>query len=121
MTLLKLSRILTVVLAVAILVASLLPQHQTPDPLHLDKVEHLGAYALLGFLAYLAAGRRGLGVVLAVIALCSVFGGLIEIVQPLTGRSRELADWIVDIAGASLGSLLGGPARRILDRRARVG
>lgn len=113
---LRASRILAAVAAALILVASLVPVTPPADRPGLDKIEHLAAYVLLGFLLFLATGRRGAAVVLVSIGLCTAYGGLIEILQPLFGRSRELADGIVDFAGASVGSLLGVPARRLLDR-----
>jgi VanZ family protein len=116
-----LSRILTAVVAAVILVASLVPMPTRSDPPNFDKVEHLAAYVLLGFLVFLATGKKGAAVLLVSVGFCTAYGGLIEIVQPLFGRSRELADWIVDFAGGFVGSLLGLPARGLLDRRAVAG
>jgi VanZ family protein len=117
---LKASRVLTVAVTLAILVLSLVPQSSKPDPRHLDKLEHVTAYAALGFLAYVATGRRGAAVVLVSVVVCSLYGGLIEIIQPYFGRDKELADWIADIGGALAGTLLGLLARSLLDQSARV-
>jgi VanZ family protein len=117
---LKASRVLTAAVTLAILVLSLTPRVPSPDLPHVDKVEHTIAYAALAFLALLAAGRRGAAVVLITIGVCSLYGGLIEIVQPFFGRDRELADWIADIGGSLAGALLGALALSLLDRRARV-
>ena len=113
---LGISRILTALVAAAILVASLLPFESPPGGPFTDKILHLAAYVLLGLLLFLATGKKGPAVVLASIGFCTAYGGLIEIVQPLFGRSRELADWIVDFAGASVGTFLGVPARGLLAR-----
>ena len=113
---LGISRILTALVVAAILVASLIPIESPPGGPYTDKIQHLAAYMLLGFLLFLATGKKGPAVVLASIGLCTAYGGLIEILQPLFGRSRELADWIVDFAGASVGTFLGVPARRLVER-----
>ncbi len=43
-----------------------------------------------------------------VIALCFIgYSGSIEIIQPYVNRSRELLDFIANIMGVGLGSLLG--------------
>jgi VanZ family protein len=117
---LKSSRVLTAAVTLAILVLSLTPQSSTPDPLHNDKAEHVTAYAALGLLAFLATGKKSAAVVLASIGVCSLYGGLIEIIQPYFGRAGELGDWIADICGALAGTLLGVLARSLLDQRARV-
>lgn len=41
------------------------------------------------------------------IAFCILFGGFIELVQPYFGRTCDLADWIADIKGLMLGSIIG--------------
>ena len=69
-------------------------------------VGHFIAYALLGFLLGIALGgwrvdlrRLALG-----LALAAVLGGAIEVVQgPLSYRDAQLADFLVDVAGAAAG------------------
>ncbi len=69
-------------------------------------VGHFVAYALLGFLLGIALGgwrvdlrRLALG-----LALAAVLGGAIEVVQgPLSYRDAQLADFLVDVAGAAAG------------------
>lgn len=99
-----LARILTAAAAAGILAASLLPQPPRIDRPGSDKIAHLAAYGVLAFAACAAAGRRRLRAALLVIALCTAYGGLIELVQPLVGRARELADLAADFGGASLGA-----------------
>ncbi len=120
MLILKSSRVLAAAVTLAILVLSLVPQSSAPDPLHNDKAEHATAYAALGLLAFLATGKRSAAVILATIGVCSLYGGLIEIIQPWFGRNRELGDWVADIGGALAGTLLGALARSLLDQRARA-
>jgi len=69
-------------------------------------IGHFVAYALLGFLLGVALGewsvdlrRLALG-----LALAAVLGGAIEVVQgPLSYRDAQLADFLVDVAGAAAG------------------
>ena len=41
------------------------------------------------------------------------YGGLIELVQPYVGRSRELADWTADLKGIAVGTLAGVGVNRL--------
>ena len=50
----------------------------------------------------------------AVIVAGALFGGAIEIIQPLTGRGAELADLVADIAGCAVGVWIAGTVRRRL-------
>jgi VanZ family protein len=67
---------------------------------------HFAAYAVLGFVLGLAVSgwtpdARG---VLVVLALAAVLGGAIEVIQgPLSYRDAQLADFLVDVAGAAVG------------------
>lgn len=64
-----------------------------------DKTQHLATFAGLAGLAALAyPSQRLLRLGLAL----SVLGGLIEIVQPLAGRSDDVRDWIADTIGVVL-------------------
>ncbi len=72
----------------------------------LDKIEHALAYMALGFLGTLFFERLGASIRrAALIALAAglVFGVAIEFIQPFVGRSCELADGIVDLAGLLVG------------------
>jgi VanZ family protein len=71
-----------------------------------DKADHFAAYIVLGFLAYRAIGRRGALPLVLAISACTALGGLIEIVQPFVGRTRELADFLVDLGGSAVGAAI---------------
>jgi VanZ family protein len=71
-----------------------------------DKAEHFAAYVLLSFFATRSIGRRDALSLAVAIAACAAFGGLIEIIQPYVGRSRELADFLVDLGGAAVGAAI---------------
>jgi VanZ family protein len=102
------SRILIVVLSLAVLSLSLIPRPETVlgSLSAYDKLGHFIAYVALGFFAMRAVDRRGLLPFALVIAGCTMFGGIIEIVQPLVGRRMELADFLVDLAGSMVGAAL---------------
>jgi VanZ family protein len=109
----------TALLAAAILLVSMLPmpQPQMDKVPMADKFAHGLAYLALGFMLFASQlpGPR-LRLVLAAVAACLVFGGLIELVQPLAGRHRELGDLIADFAGSAFGSLLALALGRRLNR-----
>ena len=74
-----------------------------PAPDGSDKVVHLIAFAALSF-PLSRTGRFGL---LPVFVGASVFGGLIELVQPSFNRSADMNDWVADIVGVGLGIACG--------------
>ena len=85
---------------------------------------HFGAYALLAFLLVVALGGwearpRDLAVSLA---LAAALGGAVELVQgPLPYRDLQLADFLVDVAGAALGIILFSAVARARRPRSRRG
>ena len=111
----------TAVLAAAIVVVSMLPMPQPQmDKVPLaDKFAHGLAYLALGFMLFASQlpGPRP-RLVLAAVLGSLIFGGLIELVQPLAGRHRELGDLVADLAGSSVGALLAlalvRPLKRLL-------
>ncbi len=107
------SRVLALVVAAAILIVSLLP---TPPVTfervrYSDKIEHVLAYAAWGALVYLTlpGGRRRF---LLTLLIGVVFGGVIELLQPLTGRSRDLLDLLADAVGTAGGAAAAWALRR---------
>jgi len=75
----------------------------------MDKVEHAVAYALLGLLSFFSFRydrNHPVRIVIFSVLLCSIYGGLIEILQRYTGRFPDSGDLIMDIIGATAGSLL---------------
>jgi VanZ family protein len=77
-----------------------------------DKAGHFAAYVVLAFLSVRAVNRRDVLSLILTIASCTALGGLIEIVQPLVGRTRELMDFIVDLGGSAVGAGIGFLIRR---------
>ena len=119
-------RAVTAAVAVTIVVLSLLPlpQPQLPGVHYMDKILHALAYLCLSFLLFASQlpGPRPRLVLVSVFGSL-LLGGLIELIQPLTLRQRELGDLAADLAGAAAGALLAlalvGPLKRLLLRTRR--
>jgi VanZ family protein len=104
--------------ALVVLVASMLPPRDIapamPHFVNADKVAHVGSYAILGLLAVRGwSSRRWLGLAAVVLA----FGALIEFVQPLTGRSKDMMDWLADAGGVLVGILAARVLGAVLGRK----
>jgi len=85
-----------------ILLGTLWPNGQMPlaDIPFADKLQHVLAFA--AWAGLMAAGwRLPAGTLIAGLALV---GAVIELIQPLTGRAAELADFAADLTGAALGA-----------------
>lgn len=76
----------------------------------LDKIQHFVAFAVLALPLCVARPRW----TMLIVAAATFYGGGIELVQPLVGRSAEWADLAADAAGAAVGGLAG---RRLRLRR----
>ena len=75
---------------------------------------HLIAFAALAF-PLARTGRIGL---VPVFIGATIFGGLIEVIQPSFGRSADMQDWIADIAAVGLRIFLALLYRRLRKHRA---
>lgn len=87
---------------------------QLPDfvPHAPDKVLHFTAYFVLAALAVLFLRTRGaaVGAILGLVAL----GGMLEILQGLTGRDPEWLDELANACGAGLGAIAGFVLNRLV-------
>lgn len=103
------------VVTVAIVALTLSPVSPAPPmPVdHADKLLH--AVAFFAWASLVAAGWRWPG--WRVLIVAAVFGGAIELAQPLTGRDAELADLAADLAGAAAGLWVGLRVRERVRRR----
>ena len=102
--------LLTMIFTATLTVAMLWPLDQPPvAPDGRDKLFHLIAFAALSF-PLSRTGRFGL---LPVFIGASVFGGLIELIQPSFNRSTDINDWITDVIGVSIGIAIGLIYRRL--------
>jgi VanZ family protein len=104
----QVSRILIVLLSLLVFILSLIPKPALVLGTFsaYDKIGHGIAYIVLGFFAMIAVDCRGPLPFVLVVTGCTIFGGIIEIVQPLVGRRMELADFLVDLAGSVIGAAL---------------
>jgi len=93
---------LTTSLMICIGVLTLFPLG-LPDVAGSDKDHHIMAFAALVF-PCAALYPQGLS---RVILGATAYGALIEIIQPFVGRSGDFLDFIADLAGIGLGSILG--------------
>lgn len=117
-------RILSVLVAICITVLSFIPSRGLGDITSripfADKGAHALAYAVFGFFLYLAVSsssvengadvrKKKLGIVgkiVLVFLVGTLFGLLIELLQPVFGRGIELADLIADAIGTLTGAVL---------------
>lgn len=81
-----------------------------------DKIWHMLAFATWGALMALSWSRPFWQMLLA----AGIFGGGIELIQPLVGRDAELADLGADMLGAGLGLWAGKNVRSWLGREGRA-
>jgi VanZ family protein len=90
-----------------------------------DKLVHALEYALLGALAALALGARGVRpgrALLLAAVLASAYGASDEIHQSFVpGREADVADWAADTVGAILGAGTAAAALRRRKARASIG
>ena len=98
--------------ALVILVSGVLPTRSAVEAVWAGHdtatttIGHFVAYALLGFLLGIALGdwKVDLRHLALGLALAAALGGAIELVQgPLSYRDAQLADFLVDVAGAATG------------------
>lgn len=115
----RLGMIATVFLSAVIAVLTLAPMPSSGVP-GIDKVYHVLAFAALAFPMSAVAPRSFVWVFLAVIA----YGGMIELIQPLTGRTADWEDLLADAVGSALGSgfglLVGWGWRRMRSRKQAI-
>ncbi len=79
-----------------------------------DKLNHLLAFASLGFTAALGSAKGARPVAMVFMGLLA-FGGFIEIVQTqIPGRSGEWADLLADSFGITIGWAMSALWRRVI-------
>lgn len=78
-----------------------------------DKWVHMGMYLALAAALVFDLSRSGkivkslLVISLSAIAIAALYGGVIELLQPyFPPRTCELADWLADLTGATVGATL---------------
>lgn len=100
----------TLAVAALIGVATLTPI-QNPGVPGTDKSHHFIAFAALAVPLSFSRPRLAPWVVVA----AALYGGAIEIIQPLVGRSGEVFDFMADAMGALIGGIAGAGLRWLRD------
>ena len=100
----------TVVIAVLIGLATLTPVEKLPAVSGSDKLYHLISFAILTLPIAVIRPKA----VWVIFILSVVYGGAIELLQPLVDRNCELADFLADASGAMLGMALSKAFGRLL-------
>jgi len=100
----------TALVGVAILWATLTPR-ALPDTgaVPLDKIAHATAF----FLLILPSAWGYPKALIVTVPFALLLGGAIELLQPLVGRGREMADFIMDVAGVGIGLVVGAGLRQV--------
>ncbi len=88
-------------LLTAVGIATLMPPGALPSAPGTDKMQHFTAFAGVSLVITLIRPGWAWAIMLVLIA----YGGLIELVQPYVGRTRELADFVADTLGTVAGSV----------------
>ena len=92
----------TIIISIAIGLATLTPVEKLPQVSGSDKVYHLISFAILTLPIAIIRPRA----IWIILSLSIAFGGAIELLQPLVNRNCEMADFLADAAGAVLGVLV---------------
>ncbi len=116
------------VYAAALLVVTLMPlNHPGRTVPRIDTALHFAAWTVLAFLTTIAWAKSrppiGAAALATIAAVC--FGALLEVLQPLTGRTAEMLDLAADAVGAALGAsaaaLAAWSGQRMAQRRGNPG
>lgn len=102
---------------VAVIVLSLLPSNTLPSLDLWDKIEHAVAYALLAATGCVGFGLMARRMQFAVLVGLTAMGGLIELGQPLSGRTASIEDMLANVIGIALGWLMARSVSLVLRRR----
>ena len=106
--------LLSVALAATVTALTLMPQASMPvGPRGVDKLYHMVAFAALIFPTAMLRPKSWLRFG----CLAILYGGIIEAIQPVFGRSADMSDFWADGLGVTIGIFLGLAARRIFFER----
>ena len=102
----------TLIIAIAIGLATLTPVEKLPTVSGSDKAYHLISFAILTLpIAIIRPNAMWI-----ILSLTIAFGGAIEVLQPLVNRNCEMTDFLADAVGAMLGVIVA----RLLKARPRT-
>lgn len=76
-----------------------------PRLIPLDKIVHVGGFAILAWLLMNLLTRRigTIWSILLTVLLCAIYGVVDELTQPLFNRTADIWDWVADMAGCGVG------------------
>lgn len=102
---------LWIAVSLVIIILSLISGSKIPTAAAVnDKLAHLAAYAVLGFLSFPAVQRlnlprteNALFAGLWSFSYCIFIGGVLELLQQFTGRFPDIVDFTADAGGAFIG------------------
>ena len=95
---------IALLLALVILALSLLPDTTGTGGNQYDAFYHVLAYATLTCAA--SFSRRSVAGYLLVLAVITAFSGMIELIQPLFGRTGEFRDLVANVVGGFVGLMM---------------
>lgn len=102
----RLARWLTALSFIGVFIACAIPGHDLPDVdiINVDKLAHVGMFAVLGWFLLHALGSEVKGRVAWTLLLGAAYGGLIEVYQAVMpiGRSGDVIDGFADAIGILL-------------------
>lgn len=103
-------------LSAAFIVTHFPPGPHNPDAWITDKVYHFGGFFALSVALVWRHGRGSLpmkmSTMVAGLLLLAAYGAIDEWTQPYFRRDCEFLDWVADLAGAGVGTLVGALVRR---------
>lgn len=108
--------LITGVLAVVVGALTMTPPSGIDMPGNADKYAHAIAFAALALPLSLVRPRW----IPALFLVLTTYGAAIEILQPLVGRSRDIADLGADAGGILCGVVVGLLLRRLVQRAVRA-
>ncbi|WP_413745801.1 VanZ family protein [Synechococcus sp. MIT S9507] len=85
-----------------ITVLSLIPLNELPEMPGSDKTHHLVAYAILAYPTSLKRPKGWQNILI----FFAIYGGMIELIQPLVNRHGEWVDLIANTTGLMVGCLI---------------
>lgn len=92
---------------------------------HFDKILHTVSYAALScvMLWMLSNDKKSnyKKEIIIVWLLCSTIGATIELIQPLFGRSKEVADLLFNVLGSTIGLMVSHAILKLVHRRTTGG
>ena len=98
----KIDTYATIIIAIAIGLATLTPVETLPNVSGSDKLYHFISFATLTLPITIIRPQA----IWIILSLSIAYGGVIELLQPLVNRNCEMADFLADAGGAVVGVMV---------------